>query len=242
MKSKKPFLSIIVPIYNEEKRLTLGITQILKFIDKQSYPVELIIVNDGSTDTTNKLLRNLKHPSFQLISYEKNQGKGYAIQKGMQKAKGDWRLFIDIDLSTPIEEFRMFLPHFKKFDIIIGSRRTKDSKILVHQTFLRELLGSVFTWLSSTFLRVEISDFTCGFKCFSKDAAGKLFSLQRLRGWGFDSEVIFLAQKEGFSIKEVPVTWSNDSQTRVVLLKDIFYSLIELINIRINDSLGKYNR
>ena len=242
MKTKKPFLSIIVPIYNEEKRLARGITQILKFIDKQSFPVELIVVNDGSTDATNKLLKNLKHASLQLIYYEKNQGKGYAVQKGMQNAKGVWRLFMDIDLSTPIEEFHKFLPHFKNFDVVIGSRRTKDSKVLVHQAFLREWLGSVFTWLSSTFLRVGISDFTCGFKCFSKDAASKLFSLQRLDGWGFDSELMFLAQKEGFLIKEVPVTWSNDSQTRVVLIKDVYRSLIDLIKIRVNDVLGKYSK
>lgn len=241
MKIKKPFLSIIVPVYNEEKRLARGITQILKFIDKQSFPVELIVVDDGSTDATNKLLKNFKHASFQLISYENNQGKGYAVQKGMQNAKGAWQLFMDIDLSTPIEEFYKFLPHFKSFDVVIGSRRAKDSKVLVHQTFLREWLGSVFTWLSSTFLRVGISDFTCGFKCFSKDAANKLFSLQRMHGWGFDSEIIFLAQKEGFLIKEVPVAWSNDSQTRVVLIKDVYHSLIELIKIRINDVLGKYS-
>ncbi|MBI2613522.1 MAG: glycosyltransferase family 2 protein [Candidatus Levybacteria bacterium] len=241
MKINKPFLSIIVPVYNEEKRLNRGINRILAFIDEQVFSIELIVVNDGSTDATIKLLKKLKHPSLRLISYEKNRGKGYAIREGMRDAAGAWRLFMDIDLSTPIEEFQKFLPHFKNFDVIIGSRRTKDSTVLVHQPILREWLGSVFTWLSSTILNVEISDFTCGFKCFSKNAANKLFSLARLHGWGFDSEIMFLAQKKGFLIKEAPVVWSNDSQTRVRLIKDVLISFTDIIKIRVNDVLGKYS-
>lgn len=242
MKINKPFLSIIVPVYNEKKRLARGITQILRFINKQSFRVELIIVNDGSTDATIKLLKKLKHPSLRLISYDKNQGKGYAVKEGMKNAQGAWRIFMDVDLSTPIEEFQKFLPYFKNFEVIISSRRTKDSVVLVHQPFFREWLGSVFTWLSSTFLGVKISDFTCGFKCFSEKAAGELFSLQRLHGWGFDSEIMFLAQKKGFLIKEVSVIWSNNSQTRVVLIKDIFLSLMDLIKIRFNDVLKRYSK
>lgn len=242
MKINKPFLSIIVPVYNEKKRLTRGITQILRFINKQSFRVELIIVNDGSTDATIELLRKLKHPSLRLISYDKNQGKGYAVKEGMKNAQGTWRIFMDVDLSTPIEEFQKFLPYFKNFEVIIGSRRTKDSVVLVHQPFFREWLGSVFTWLSSTFLGVKISDFTCGFKCFSEKAASELFSLQRLHGWGFDSEIMFLAQKKGFLIKEVSVIWSNNSQTRVVLIKDIFLSLMELVKIRFNDVFKRYSK
>ncbi len=241
MKTGHPFLSIIVPIYNEEKRLTRGITEILRFIDNQRYVIELIVVNDGSTDATIQLLKELKHPHLRLLSYEKNQGKGYAIREGMLKARGDVRLFLDVDLSTPVAEFRKFLPHLRTFDVVIGSRRTKGSAILVHQPLLRERLGSVFTWLSSAFLGIEISDFTCGFKCFSRESANTLFPLQRLHGWGFDSEIIFLAQKKGFLIKEVPVTWSNDSQTRVNLAKDVFLSLLDLIKIRVNDMLGKYS-
>ncbi len=242
MKTDNPFLSIIVPVYNEEKRLTRGMTEILHFIDKQTFTVELIVINDGSTDATVKLLKKLKHSSLRLISYEKNQGKGYAIREGMKNARGDLRLFMDVDLSTPIEEFQKFLPYVKAFDVVIGSRRAKDSEILVHQPFLRERLGMIFTWLSSILLGVEVSDFTCGFKCFSRKAAGKVFSLQRLHGWGFDSEIIFLVQKKGFLIKEVPVVWSNDSQTRVVLAKDVLLSLIDLIRIRMNDVFGSYSK
>lgn len=241
MKTKKPFLSIIVPVYNEEKRLACSITSILRFIDKQTCQIELIVVNDGSTDATIDLLKMLQHPSLRLISYEKNQGKGYAVSVGMNNARGAWRLFMDVDSSTPIEEFQKFLPHCKNFDIIIGSRRIKDSVVLVHQPFLREWLGLIFTWLSSTFLGVKVSDFTCGFKCFSDRAASKLFSLQRLHGWGFDSEIMFLAQKKRFLIKEIPVVWSNDLHTRVVLIKDVFLSLLDLVMIRVNDILGKYD-
>lgn len=241
MKTDNPFLSIIVPVYNEEKRLTRGITKILRFIDEQTFRIELIVVSDGSTDATVKLLKKLNHPGFRLISYEKNQGKGYAVREGIKNARGDFQLFMDVDLSTPIEEFQKFLPHVKTFDVVIGSRRAKDSVILVHQPILREWMGSAFTFLSSVLLGVKISDFTCGFKCFSKKAAEKLFSLQCLNGWGFDSEIIFLAQKRGFVIKEVPVTWSNDSLTRVILVKDVFLSFIDLIKIRVNDLAGRYN-
>lgn len=242
MKTKKFFLSIIVPVYNEEKRLAKGITGILRFIDKQTFRVEFIVVNDGSTDETLTLLKKIKHPSLRIISYNKNQGKGYAVCKGMRSALGDFRLFMDVDLSTPIEEFQKFLPHLQKFDVIIGSRRVKESTILVRQPFLREWMGAVFTWLSETFLGVRVSDFTCGFKCFSRKATGKIFPIQSLKRWGFDSEIIFLAQKKGFLIKEIPVTWSNDSQTRVVLIKDVFISLADLIKIRVNDVLGKYSK
>lgn len=241
MKTKNPFLSIIVPVYNEEKRLEKGIAEIVRFIDSQKFQTELLVVNDGSKDKTLKLLKNLKHPSFKLISYKKNQGKGFAVKEGMKTARGDWRIFIDIDLSTPMSEFSKFLPHLKKFHVIIGSRKTKNSEILVHQPLLREKLGAVFTWLSSTFLGVGVSDFTCGFKLFSKKAAMEIFSIQDLKGWGFDSEIMFLAQKKGFPIKEIPVKWSNDSQTRVVLLKDIFQSLLELLKIRYNHLIGKYS-
>jgi len=241
MKTKSPFLSIIVPVYNEEKRLTRGISQILRFIDEQTFRVELIVVNDGSTDATITLIKKLKHSSLRLISYEKNHGKGYAVQKGMKNARGNLRLFLDIDLSTPVDEFQKFLPHATTFDVVIGSRRTKDSEILIRQPFLREQLGSAFTRLSSILLGTDVSDFTCGFKCFSEKAAKQLFSLQSIHGWGFDSEIIFLAQKKGFLIKEVPVTWSNDPQTRVILIKDIFLSFRDLMKIRINDVLGKYN-
>lgn len=242
MKTKAPFLSIIVPVYNEEKRLEKGISEIIRFINVQKFQTELLVVNDGSTDRTLKLLKRVEHPSFKLISYNKNQGKGFAIRRGMKEARGDYRLFMDIDLSTPVNEFDEFLPYLNKFDVIIGSRKTKGSEVLVHQSALREQLGSVFTWLSATFLGVSVSDFTCGFKCFSKKAALEIFSLQDLKGWGFDSEIMFLAQKKGFFIKEIPVTWSNDSQTRVVLLKDIFSSLLDLIKIRFNELSGKYGR
>lgn len=235
-----PFLSIIIPVYNEEKRLVSGITKIIRFIDQQRFRVEFIVVNDGSTDKTITLLQKLTHPSLRIISYQKNQGKGYAVREGMKNARGSWCLFMDVDLSTPIEEFQKFLPHLKNFDVVIGSRRTKDSAILIHQPLLRERMGAVFTYLSSTLLGVGVSDFTCGFKCFSRKATEQLFPLQRLRGWGFDSEIIFLAKKKGFLIKEIPVTWSNDSQTKVILVKDVVLSLLDLIKIRVNNVLGKY--
>lgn len=152
----------------------------------------------------------------------------------MLLAKGKYKLFTDIDLSAPIEEFDEFIPLLHKFDIIIGVRKIKSSKLIIRQPKLRELLGIGFTYLSKKVLQVNISDFTCGFKCFSKESSDKIFELLTVEGWGFDSESLFLAKALNFKIKEMPVTWINKPYTKVKLPSDIFKSLYDLVKIRIN--------
>ncbi len=235
MTNEKIFLSIIIPLYNEEKRL-ITLPEIYCYLNKQRFSWEIILVNDGSKDNTKKTATNMiranSFKNVQLISYKQNKGKGFAIKNGMLKAKGEHRLFIDIDLSTPIEEFNKFLPFIKKFDIVIGSRKRKGAKLIKRQSKLRERLGKEFTRLSQNILGIKVTDFTCGFKCFSAISAKKIFSMQNIEGWGFDAEVLFLAQKLSFSIKEVAVVWKNDSETKVRLPKDIIVSLFELFKIR----------
>lgn len=235
MKSGKPYLSIIIPLYNEEKRIK-KLIKIYNFLKSIKISYELILINDGSKDKTLAFLKKLPPEcKYKLISYEINQGKGYAIKKGMLAANGKHRLFTDIDLSTPIEEINNFLPYLKKFDIIIGSRKTKGSKLEKRQPFIRESLGKIFTFISQIFLKLDISDFTCGFKCFSQKAAIEIFSRQIIRRWGFDSEVLFLAKKFNYKIKEVPVTWIDDPKSKVKFPQAIISSLTDLVWIRLNN-------
>lgn len=238
---KKIFLSIVIPIYNEDKRIH-NLSVVLNYIKSKKFKSELIAVNDGSTDNTIEKLKNLrKKEKFKILNYEKNKGKGYAIKKGVFEASGQFILFTDIDLSTPIKEFDKFIPFTKKYEIIIATRRVKGANLVVRQSFLRENLGRIFTFLSKIILDINVSDFTCGFKLFSKNAAKGIFSRLTIERWGFDSESLFIAKKRGFKIKEVGVYWKNDPLTKVKFPHDAFNSLIELAKIKINDLKGIYN-
>lgn len=235
MKQKSIFWSVIIPCYNEAGRVD-NIVKVLRYLRGINKSWELIVVNDGSTDDTyNKLQTLNKRSEFKLLSYQNNQGKGYAIKTGMLAASGEYRLFMDVDLSTPTEEMKSINQFVGQYDLIIGTRKIKGARVLVHQPILREYLGVVFTLLSQFILNTKVSDFTCGFKCFSREATQKIFSKTRIYRWGFDSEVLFLARKYGFSIKEVPVVWKNDARTRVRFPNDIVSSLCELFTIRYND-------
>ncbi len=240
MKPKKPFLSVIVPVFNEEKRIK-NLQEIVNYLRKQKFSWELIVVNDGSTDKTGKILELLKKQlKFKLMSYSPNAGKGLAVKTGMLESTGKYRLFLDVDLSTPITELGKFLPHLKHYDIVIGSRKLKSSQLVTRQSFVREHLGKVFTLLSQHILKMNNSDFTCGFKVFSEQSAVDVFSRQRINKWGFDPEILYIGKIKKYSIKEVAVHWENDPRTKVKFPDDIINSLTELIRIRINYLKGIY--
>ncbi|MCX6705474.1 MAG: glycosyltransferase [Candidatus Woesebacteria bacterium] len=235
MKQKSIFWSIIVPCYNESKRVD-NIVKIIQYLRGLDKSWELIVLDDGSTDDTLDKLKSLKKKSdFRLIYYKNNRGKGYAVKTGMLAATGEFRLFMDVDLSTPIEEMAKFSQFVDRFDVVMGTRKVKGAKVMVHQPILREYLGVGFTLLSQLILNTWVSDFTCGFKCFSREAAERIFQKTKIFRWGFDSESLFLAKKYGFSIKEVPVIWRNDRQTRVRFPNDIISSFGELLTIRYFD-------
>ena len=236
----KPHLSIIIPVYNEEKRVN-NLTRIISYLKKQKFKWEVIVVNDGSTDKTMKKLKILKNRlRFKILSYYPNIGKGFAIKTGMLSTTGKYRLFLDIDLSTPVDELNRFLPFLKKFDIVIGSRKMKSSEVIVKQSLLREFLGKTFTYISQKILQMNVSDFTCGFKCFNSKAAEIIFAKQTIKRWGFDSEILYIGKLKKFSIKEVPVIWKNDPGTKVRFPQDIINSLVELITIRLNSLQNLY--
>ncbi len=240
---KKVHLSIVIPAYNEEKRIPKTLKKILDYLEGKEYFSEIIIVDDGSTDRTRKV--SVRIPTdrvpIRIHANSSNKGKGSAIRKGMLAAKGEYVLFMDADMSTPIDELDRIIPQFHKgYDIVIGSRKMPGVKINIHQPKHREIMGKMFSCLSRIMTVRSVHDFTCGFKCFRRACIKKIFSRQRLNGWCYDSEILFIAHTLGFSIKEIPVTWSDSSDSKVRLWKDVVLSVLDLIRIRINSMLGRY--
>ncbi|MCX7956840.1 MAG: glycosyltransferase [Endomicrobia bacterium] len=232
---EKIFISVVIPAYNEEDCIISSLKKIVNYLQEKKLSYEIIIVDDGSIDSTKSLVENfIRDNPYLNIKFltSHHMGKGAAVKLGILNSLGDYCLFLDADLSTDIYEFDKMLPYIQQgVDVIIGSRRLSGSRILKHQPFLREFMGRVFVHLSNIFLGTSFSDFTCGFKCFSKAAKDKIFTIQKINGWSFDSEILFLAKKFGFKIQEIPVTWQNDPSTNVRLWKDTVLSFIELIKI-----------
>jgi len=235
-------LSVIIPVYNEELRFKQGFKICQRFIKK--YPKwEFIFVNDGSKDKTRQLIEKLikPWPQMRMISYANNQGKGYALKQGVRKASKPLVLICDIDFSTPLSEISLFQPFInKRADVVIGSRKTQGANIIKPQSIWREYLGRQFTNLSKLWLGLNVSDVTCGFKLFKTPVAKRLFAKSRIKRWGYDAEILFLAKKLGYQVVDVAVSWKNDERTKVSVGRDIVRSLTDLYLIRLNNFLGKY--
>lgn len=233
--------SIVIPVYNEERRIPKSIDAICDFFAKQSVDTEVIFVNDGSTDKTLDVLQPYqKKGNIRVVSYEHNRGKGYAVRQGVAAATGDWIVFFDIDLATPLKEFDHLRSIMEKDDqVIIGSRRLAESHIQKYESSVRTMLGQGFTLLSNM-LVPGIKDFTCGFKCFSRSAAQKIFPVARIDRWGFDTELLFIAHKKHIPIKQMGVEWAHDDDSRVHVLKSIITSAKELLEIELNYIRRKY--
>jgi len=236
------YLTVIIPAYNEEKNIEGTMAEVLDYLSRVLYAHEIMIVDDGSKDSTLKIVEalKLKNPSIRIIGNEKNMGKGYTVRKGMLEASGEHILFMDADNSTSIKELDKFLPYLKDYDIVIGSRCLKESDIKLSSPPLRIILGKFYIWLSRFLIKSGVSDYNCGFKLFNRDAASKIFSKQLMNDWSYDTEDIFLAGKLGFRIKEVPITWRYKSTSKVRPIRDGIKSLISLVVIKINDLKGKY--
>jgi dolichyl-phosphate beta-glucosyltransferase len=235
-------ISVLIPVYNEENRLSSNLDKIFSYLKTFGQKCEVVIINDGSTDNTSKLLEEYKQKySLKVLSHEKNLGKGAAIQTGINSSSGGLILFTDIDLSVPIDFLSKFYEASKDADIVIGSREHKSSQVEVKQFFLRELAGLMFTYLTNAILWVGATDFTCGFKLFNREAAEKIFSKQKIKRFAFDAESLFLAKKYGYKIVELPIIWRHDKGTKVRFPQDMIESFISLIMIRVNDLLGKYD-
>ncbi len=228
------FLSVVIPAYNEEKRLPQSLAAVLDFLKKQPYGSEVIVSDDGSQDLTVELAKELlKGFPHQVLVTAQNRGKGHAVRQGMLAAAGAYILFTDADLSTPIEEVARFLARLEKDqDVVIGSRALPGSQVEIHQNFLRETMGKVFNFVAQMCAFKGVHDSQCGFKGFRREAAQKLFSLQKLDGFSFDVEIVYLAQKLGFRLLELPVIWRNSAQSRVQVLRDPLLMFWDVLRIR----------
>lgn len=230
---KKLTLSIIIPVFNEEKRVSKALKALQSYLPKQNYESEVIFVDDGSLDKTVEMIKKRQLKNYKIISYQPNRGKGYALKKGVLDSKGDWVVLLDVDMSTPIESLEDFLPFMeRKMPVIIGTRKAKGAVVSVHQKVLRQKMGEFYTFLANVLIAPGITDFTCGFKCFSKKAAQEVFSRLKTNRWSWDAEVIYLAKKMNLEIREVPVKWADDPRTKVDLVKDSLGSFIDLLKIR----------
>jgi dolichyl-phosphate beta-glucosyltransferase len=239
---RNPQLSIVIPMYNESHRMKASLPRLRDYFRSRPYSVEFVVVDDGSRDNTVELARQiLGQNSVQVLEEKPNRGKGHAVKVGMLAAKGEKVLFTDADLSTPVEESEKFWPWFDQgYDIVIGSRKMKGAVLDRHQPLWRESMGKVFTWLTNRIATRDISDITCGFKCFTHSAAQELFSRSIIDDWSFDAEVLYIAQQHGLKIKEVPVHWHDERGTKVRIARDAARALAGLMKIRINGVRGRY--
>jgi dolichyl-phosphate beta-glucosyltransferase len=237
-------LSVIIPAYNEEKRLPKTLKEIDEYLRKQNYESEIIVVSDGSKDRTCEVVENLKFKiaNLRLICEKINRGKGYGVKIGMLNAKGKYRLFTDADNSTPINQIEKFWPEFEKgADIVIASRDKKGAILDPPQPLFRRFTGEVFKYLRKIIVGLwEIEDSQCGFKCFKDKAAKDIFSKSKISRFAFDPEILLIGKKLGYKIKEVPVYWKNDLKSKVKL-KSMIKMLIDLFKIKLNEIKGEYD-
>ncbi len=235
------FLSIIIPAHNEEDRLLPSLVKVREYVNQQTFPIEVIVVENGSHDKTLEIAQSFQSemPCLQVIE-EKESGKGLAVRRGMLTATGEYRIFCDADFSMPVEEISKFIPiPGKKYDIAIASRELPDSRRVDEPEF-RHLIGRVFNTLVRVALLPGLQDTQCGFKAFRGEIADQLFHMQTLTGWSFDAELLFIAQKLGCKIIEVPITWYYKPGSRLNIFKDSFKMASDLLTIRRNGRNGVY--
>ena len=238
-----PATSIVIPAYNEAERLGPTLDRVLAFAQESGWSAEIIVVDDGSRDETAEIVRSYarKNALVRLVDNFVNRGKGYSVRNGVLHATGEFILFTDADMSSPIEEAPKLLQALANgADIAIGSRWAKSELQTRRQSLLRQFLGRVFNILLRVILRLDFKDTQCGFKAFRRDCARAVFPLQRIEGWGFDPEVLFLARNLGFRIVEVPVRWGHDTRTRINPLLDGARMVSDMLLIRWNSITGKY--
>ncbi|MBI2677094.1 MAG: glycosyltransferase family 2 protein [Candidatus Yanofskybacteria bacterium] len=236
------FLSVIIPAYNEEKRIAKTLLAVDEYLKRQTYQYEILVVNDGSKDKTAEMVNELKSQVYnlRLIDNKENNGKGFVVRQGMLAAGGDVRLFMDADNSTNIDQVAKFLPYFSEgYDIVAGSRRAVGSLTVVKQSGFREFLGKMFRLLVRIVVPLGVEDSQAGFKAFSKKAVETVFPKQTIFRWAFDVEILAIAGKFGFRIKEVPIIWSNDAESHVKL-GGMIKMLFEVLTVRKNLWSGKY--
>ena len=237
-----PFLSVVVPAYNEEVRIGRTLEQMTAYLDTQNYSWEMLVVSDGSTDKTESIVQDFcaKRPTVRLVSYRPNRGKGNAVRVGMLQAAGDRVLFMDADLATPPEETAKVMTHLDDgADVVIGSRPLKESQLEVRQPLHREVFGRISNKIVQIVGVRGIKDTQCGFKLFTQSACKEIFKRCKMNGFSFDMEVLMIARDLGLRIDEVPIRWADQAGSKVVLWRDAPKVLADLIRMRM---MGKKRR
>jgi dolichyl-phosphate beta-glucosyltransferase len=243
-KSQLTYLSVIIPAYNEEDRIEATLRSVNSYLSEQNYVYEIIVVSDGSKDRTVEITSRLcsENRNLRLIDNNENQGKGWAVRCGMLSALGKTRLFMDADNSTTVGQIEHMFSYLEEgFDAVIGSRRVDGATITLHQSVFRERLGQIFNLIVRIITGLRINDTQAGFKAFTSSAAERIFPLQTIKEWAFDVELLVIAKKLRFNVKEFPIVWRNDERSRVKL-KGMIRMLFDLIRIRLNLWLGVYNQ
>src|ERR1700683_8245 len=237
-----PQLSIVIPAYNEEARLPRTLKRIQSWLDYRKLSAEVIVVDDGSTDATARLVTEwqLPWPELKLVANPGNCGKGYSVRHGTLEARGDIVLFTDADLSAPIEEADKLLAALQTHDFAIGSRALNRKLIAVHESPFREFAGIVFNYIVRLVLWLPFADTQCGFKAFYRERARIVFEQQRVDRFGFDPELLFLALRHGLTVAEVRVRRAHDPRTRVAMARDSLRMFAEVWWIRWNALMGRY--
>jgi glycosyltransferase involved in cell wall biosynthesis len=237
--------SIVIPAYNERTRIAKSLDRIMGYIADHNWDAEVIVVDDGSNDGTADIVRDYasRCAGLRLLLNPGNRGKGYSVRNGMLHAQGEILLFSDADLSSPIEESsKLFSAIAGGADVAIGSRWMQAELQTEKQPLYRQLFGRVFNLALRIVLGLQFKDTQCGFKAFTRPAARALFPLQTIERWGFDPELIYLAQKFGFRVEEVPVAWAHREGTRINPVRDGIRMVGEMLEIRWNAFTGKYSR
>jgi len=237
-----PFLSIIIPAHNEANRLPDTLGQVFAFIGKQSYQAEVIVVENGSVDGTLEVAHTFadKHPEC-LVLHSAERGKGRAVRQGMLAARGQYRIMCDADFSMPVNEIARFIPPNQNEDIVIASREAPGS-VRYNEPRFRHVSGRVFNTLIRVMVLPHLQDTQCGFKCFRAQVAEDLFRRQTLTGWSFDVEVLFIAQRCGYRIVELPIPWYFNPASKINVLRDMWRMTLDLLRIRFNGLRGVYDQ
>jgi len=243
--SQYPKYSIVIPAFNESARIPATLESVIACIRANKWDAEVIVVNDGSVDNTAEIVRSIagNAPELRMIENPGNRGKGYSVRNGILHALGDIVMFTDSDLSAPIVEAeRLFAAISAGADIAIGSRWLESGRQTHRQPLYRQFFGRCFNTVCRMVMRLPFADTQCGFKAFTRDAAQTVFQLQTIERWGFDPEILFIALKRGYTVKEVPVSWAHDARTRMSYLRDGMQMLKELVIVRWNALTGHYSR
>jgi len=238
---KTTFLSIIIPAHNEESRLPRSLEQVFAFLGEQSYPAEMLVVENGSTDRTLEVAEEFarRFPALRVL-HEDLPGKGRAVRRGVLAARGEYRFIADADFSMPVTEINRFLPPACQADVAIASREVRGSK-RYDEPYYRHFTGRVFNFLIRSLALPGLQDTQCGFKCFRAAAAEQIFPLQTMTGWSFDVELLAIARRRGCTIAEIGIPWYYNPESKISVLRDSWRMFLDLLTIRGNVRRGVYD-